>query len=127
MPEGIKANKVCGCSIIGSVAGLQIRKAPVRFGPPMQINNKPMDYNKNGEVNRYYNLDEILKLNLDNSVRENIEEKFGRRVFFDSNGSCKIGKLCGLEVNHKLSMLYYIIEADNKKLYVPTYQSITIV
>lgn len=91
------------------------------------FNNKNMEYNKNGAVDRYHNLDDILKLNLDNSVRENIEEKFGRRVFFDSNGSCKMGKLCGLEVNHKLSMLYYIIETDEKKLYVPTYQSITLV
>lgn len=86
-----------------------------------------MEYNKNGAVDRYNNLDDILKLNLDNNVRESIEEKFGRRVFFDSNGSCKIGKLRGLEVNHKLSMLYYIIEVDDKKLYVPTYQSITLV
>lgn len=86
-----------------------------------------MEYNKNGAIDRYNNLDDILKLNLDNNVRENIEEKFGRRVFFDSNGSCKIGKLWGLEVNHKLSMLYYIIEVDDKKLYVPAYQSITLV
>ena len=86
-----------------------------------------MEYNKNGAIDRYYNLDEILKLNIDNNIQKNIEEKFGRRVFFDSNGSCKIGKLCGLEVNHKLSMLYYIIEINNKKLYIPTYQSITLV
>ena len=85
-----------------------------------------MEYNKNGAIDRYYNLDNILKLNLDNNVIENIEKKFGKRVFFDSNDSCKIGKLCGLEVNHKLSMLYYIIETDDKKLYVPTYQSITL-
>ena len=85
-----------------------------------------MEYNKNGAIDRYYNLDNILKLNLDNNVVENIEKKFGKRVFFDSNDSCKIGKLCGLEVNHKLSMLYYIIETDDKKLYVPTYQSITL-
>lgn len=114
-------------SIIGSVFGLQIRKASVRFGLPMQILiNNNMEYNKNGAIDRYYNLDNILKLNLDNNVRENIEKKFGKRVFFDSNDSCKIGKLCGLEVNHKLSMLYYIIETDDKKLYVPTYQSITL-
>ena len=114
-------------SIIGSVFGLQIRKESVRFGLPMQILiNNNIEYNKNGAIDRYYNLDNILKLNLDNNVRENIEKKFGKRVFFDSNDSCKIGKLCGLEVNHKLSMLYYIIETDDKKLYVPTYQSITL-
>lgn len=85
-----------------------------------------MEYNKNGAVDRYHNLDDILKLNLDDNVRENMKGKFGRRVFFDSDGSCKVGKLCGLEVNHKLSMLYYIIEATDRKLYVPTYQSITL-
>lgn len=86
-----------------------------------------MKYNKNRAVDRYHNLDDILKLDLDNSVRENIKEKFGRRVFFDSNGSCKMGKLCGLEVNHKLPMLYYIIGRDEKELYIPIYQSITLV
>lgn len=86
-----------------------------------------MKYNKNGAVDRYYNLDDILKLDLDNNVRENIERKFGRRVFFDYNGSCKMGKLCGLEVNHKLSMLYYIIKRDERELYIPAYQSITLV
>lgn len=85
-----------------------------------------MEYNKNGTVDRYRNLDDILKLNLDNNIRETIKEKFGKKVFFDSNGSCKMGKLCGLEVNHKLSMLYYIIETEDKSLYIPTYQSITI-
>lgn len=86
-----------------------------------------MEYNKNGAVDRYNNLDDILRLNLDDNVRENIKEKFGKKVFFDSNGSCKMGKLCGLEVNHKLSMLYYIIDEGGKKLYVPTYNSITLV
>lgn len=84
-----------------------------------------MEYNKNGAVDRYTNLDDILKLNLEDNVRENIKEKFGKKVFFDSDGSCKMGKLCGLEVNHKLSMLYYIIEENDKKLYVPIYKSIT--
>ena len=66
-------------SIIGSVFGLQIRKASVRFGLPMQILiNNNMEYNKNGAIDRYYNLDNILKLNLDNNVIENIEKKFGK-------------------------------------------------
>ena len=83
-----------------------------------------MEYNK--AIDRYQNLDDILKLDLDNNVRENMKEKFGKRVFFDSEGSCKMGKLCGIEVNHKLSMLHYIIEVENKNLCVPTYQSITL-
>ena len=30
-----------------------------------------MEYNKNGEVDRYYNLDEILRLNLPEELKEN--------------------------------------------------------
>lgn len=125
MQEEIKVNKICGCSIIGSVAGLQIRKASVRFGPPMQINNKPMEYNKNGEVDRYYNLDEILRLNLPEDLKENIKEKFKKKVFYDNNGSCRIGTLIGVERNHKLEETYYIIDVDGSKNFVPMWKSLT--
>ena len=85
-----------------------------------------MEFNKDGKIDRYYNLDEILRLDLSKEVRENLEQKFGRRVFFDSNGSCKIGKLCGLEINYQLGATYYIIsDANNKELFIPVSQSIT--
>ena len=121
----IHSEATCGCSIIGSVAGLQIRKASVRFGPPMQINNKPMEYNKNGEVDRYYNLDEILRLNLPEDLKKNIKEKFKKKVFYDNNGSCRIGTLIGVERNHKLEETYYIIDVDGTKNFVPTWKSLT--
>ena len=85
-----------------------------------------MEYNKEGKINRYYDLDEILRLDLDSDTRKNFETKFGKRVYFDSYGSCKIGKLCGLEVNYKLSTLYYIIKTEDNNFYIPTYQSITL-
>lgn len=86
-----------------------------------------MEFKKDGEINKYYNLDEILKLDLDSEIKQNFTEKFGKTVFFDSNGSCKIGKLCGLEKNYQLTMIYYIVEeSDGKKIYVPVNKSITL-
>lgn len=87
-----------------------------------------MEFNKDGKIDRYYNLDEILRLDLSNEVRENFKQKFGKRVFFDSNGSCKIGKLRGLEENYQLGMIYYIIlDLNRKEVFVPVNQSITVV
>ena len=86
-----------------------------------------MEFNKNGRIDRYYDLDDILKLDLDNDLRENIEKKFGKTVFFDSDGSCKMGKLSGLEKNYQLGAMYYIIESNGNKIFVPVYKSITIV
>lgn len=84
-----------------------------------------MEYNINGEVDRYYNLDEILGLDIPSHIAAEIKEKFNKKVLCDCNGNCKIGKLCGLEVNHKLSMLYYIIEIDGDKIFVPTWKNLT--
>lgn len=84
-----------------------------------------MDYNKNGEVNRYFNLDDILRLNLPNNTRKEVEEKFKKKVFYDNNGSCRLGVLIGIEMNHKLSETYYIVDVDGTKNYVPTWKSIT--
>lgn len=86
-----------------------------------------MEFNKGGKIDRYYNLDEILKLDLDKELKQNLEEKFGKTVFFDSNGTCKMGKLCGIEKNYQLTMIYYIIvDSENKKMFVPVHQSITL-
>lgn len=85
-----------------------------------------MEFNKDGKIDRYYNLDEILKLDLSNEVKENLKQKFGKKVFFDSNGSCKVGRLCGLERNYQIGAIYYIISSLNdKKIFVPVNQSIT--
>lgn len=84
-----------------------------------------MEYNKNGEIDRYYNLDDILRLNIPEETRNNLETKFGKTVFYDADGSCRMGTLVGLEKNSKLSMLYYIVDVNGKKNFVPTWKSLT--
>lgn len=85
-----------------------------------------MEFNKDGKIDRYYNLDEILRLDLDSEVKENFEQKFGKRVFFGYQDSCKVGKLCGLKKNYHPSMFYYIIaDIDGQEIFVPINQSIT--
>lgn len=84
-----------------------------------------MEYNKNGEVNRYFNLDDILRLNLPDNIRKEVEEKFKKKVFYDNNGSCRVGTLIGVERNHKLEETYYIIDVDGSKNFVPTWKSLT--
>lgn len=85
-----------------------------------------MEFNKDGRIEKYYNLDDILKLDLSSEARETIKKCFGKKVYFEKNDSCKMGKLCGLEMNYQLAMVYYIIEdANGKKIFVPIHQSIT--
>lgn len=84
-----------------------------------------MEYNKKVEVNRYYNLDEILRLNLPEELKENIKEKFKKKVFYDNNGSCRIGTLIGVERNHKLEETYYIIDVNGTKNVVSMWKSLT--
>lgn len=84
-----------------------------------------MDYNKNGEINKYFDLDNILRLNLPDNIKEEFKEKFKKEVFYDNNGSCRLGTLIGAEINHKLSEIYYIIDVKGIKNYVPTWKSIT--
>lgn len=77
-------------------------------------------------IDQYYNLDAILKLDLVDRIKNELKEKFRRKVYFESNGNCKVGKLVGLEKNYKLSEVYYIIDDEGKRLYVPTYKSLTL-
>lgn len=86
-----------------------------------------VDYNKNGNIYAYYDLDEILKNSIFDNVKEIFKKMFNKRVFFEYRGNCKIGKLIGLEINHKLSMQYYIIKSEDQTLYIPINRSITLV
>lgn len=83
-------------------------------------------YNKDGKVSRYTNLDDILKLNISDRVRDEFRTKFNKRVFFDRDGKCKVGKLIGIEINEKLSAQYYIIDTEDKKIYIPCNNSLTL-
>lgn len=85
-----------------------------------------MEYNKNRQVNRYYELDDILRLNIPNTIKEEFRKKFKKRVFYDCNESCKIGILVGLEENEKLFDTFFIIDEDGHKNFIPTWRSLTI-
>lgn len=74
---------------------------------------------------KYYNPKDILKLNLDSNIHENIKGKFGKRVYFELNDSCKIGKLCGLDIVNQ-DLKYYIIDIDGQEKSLPIYKSITL-
>lgn len=84
-----------------------------------------MIYNKEEKVYSYYDLGEILKLNIPNSVRTTMEQYFNRNIFYESNDKCKVGKLIGIESNYQFSNYYYIIEDGNSKIHIPIHQSIT--
>ena len=85
-----------------------------------------MEFNKEGKVNRYKNLDEILKLNISESLQEEFKRKFNKKIYFERNGNCKIGKLIGLEINEQLSEQFYIIEVEDKTIYISCNNSITL-
>ena len=84
-----------------------------------------MEYNKAGEITRYYNLDDILKLNLSDTFKEEIKKKLHRKVYYDNRGTCKVGTRIGIERNNKLLETYYIVDIDGDKNFVPIYKSIT--
>lgn len=83
-------------------------------------------YNKEGKVNRYTDLDDILKLNISDRIRDEFKTKFKKRVFFEYKESCTVGKLVGIEINEKLSAQYYIIETSDKRIYIPCNNSLTL-
>lgn len=83
-----------------------------------------MEYNEIED--RYYNLDDILKLNIPDTLKQEYKEKFKKRVFYDRNGSCNVGTLVGLAKNYELSDYFYIIEVKENKSFVPIWKSITI-
>lgn len=84
-----------------------------------------MIYDTKGEVNRYYNLDDILRLNLSDSLKSEFKEKFKKLVFFDNKDSCVMGTLIGIEENLKLLEFYYIIDCNGKTMFVPVWKRLT--
>jgi len=85
-----------------------------------------MEFNKSGEINRYYKLDDILKLDISEDLKKEFREKFKKRVFYEKDFNCKTGVLVGLETNYKLSDTYFIIDTGKSIYhYIPTWLSIT--
>ena len=91
----------------------------VRFSHGLQFNKKYM------EISEYFNLEDILKLNLPNDIKEEIKETFGKKVFYEENDSCKMGVLIGIATHGRLNGVYYITNVNNNKNYVPIWKSIT--
>lgn len=84
-------------------------------------------FNKDGKINKYVNLDEILKLNILEILKEEFKIKFHKTVYFGRKGKCQVGKLIGLETNGQFSSLFYIIETDKKRVYIPYGNSLTVI
>lgn len=74
------------------------------------------------EMSKYFNLNEILELNLPNDIKEEVKDKFGKKVFYEEDDSCKVGTLIGIAIHGRLNGSYYIMDNQN---YVPTWKSIT--
>lgn len=69
------------------------------------------EFNKDGKVNKYFNLDEILKLNLSEGFKNEFKSKFNKDIYLAvKKDKFNKGKLIGLEINEKLYEKYYIIE-----------------
>lgn len=78
-------------------------------------------YNKNGEIYKCLELDSILNCSLiPDNIKEESKKKFGKDCYFNLNGTTKICKLIGIEINTKLNELYYILEDNKDKYYIFT-------
>lgn len=77
-------------------------------------------FNKNGKVNKYFDLDEILKLNLSESFKSEFKDKFNKTVSYQKGS----GTLVGLEINEKLYEMYYILDSNGSHKYISCENSI---
>lgn len=83
-------------------------------------------FNEHGKIYKYTSLDEIMRLNIPESLKEGFKEKYKKRVYYNRKENCYIGTLVGLEVNEQLCDLFYMIFSGNKIRYVSCNQSITL-
>jgi hypothetical protein len=75
------------------------------------------------EAIKYYDLNEILQLDIPDSVKDKLKEAINKLVFYDNNGSCRVGKLIGIANND--TSYYYIIEINNYEYFVSIWESMT--
>lgn len=83
-------------------------------------------FNKDGKVYKYTKLDDILRSGIPESLKEEVKEKFKKRVYYGRKESCYIGTLEGIEVNEQLSSIFYMVYSGDKMRYLPYGQSITL-
>lgn len=74
-------------------------------------------------MDKYYNIDEILNLDISDTLLSEIKDNLNKRVFWGQNGVCKIGKLCGLSVED--NEIYYILKVNNDEVFIPIWKSLT--
>lgn len=73
-------------------------------------------------MKEYFDLKEIIELNnISKELKNGIQAKFNKLVFYENNDCCKIGTLIGLKIDNEP---FYII-MDKTKNYVPIWKSIT--
>lgn len=72
---------------------------------------------------KYYDKENILNLNVPESVKENIKDKFNKSIYYEYQDRCKIGILIGILIVE--DCIKYIITDDGFENYVSINQSIT--
>jgi hypothetical protein len=81
-----------------------------------------MFYEENGRIDRSKVLSKILEWNLPEEVRNNINEMFGKKVYFEDDSHCIVGTLVGLEQNGKYLDYYYIVENQGNEYLISHYE-----
>lgn len=73
---------------------------------------------------RYYNKEEILELNIPETIKNEIVTKFNKRVYYDCNDTCKIGVLIGLLIRD--NEIFFIVKDNNYENYVEVWKSLSL-
>lgn len=76
-------------------------------------------------MSKYFNLNDILDLDIPDNILKEVQDKFGKRVFYDDNSSCKVGTLVGVAVQEHPEIYYYIIDINGTNNYVSVWKSVT--
>lgn len=84
-------------------------------------------YFKDGEVFKCTTLESIVNSELiSDRVKKECKSKFNKKCYFRFGTSTKIGTLKGIEINGKLSSIFYILENSGEKFHIPCEESITL-
>lgn len=83
---------------------------------------KNFEYNKDGQVFTCKSIDSVSHSNLiPNEIKEDFGKLYKRQVYFNyGDDVTKIGTVIGLEINGKVSEIYWIIKDihSNNKYYI---------
>lgn len=76
------------------------------------------------ETCRYYEVEEILVLDIDMHIKQIVTDALGKLVYFDYNGRCKTATLAGLEQMGE-SLRYILWDSNGNELMLSTNFEIT--